>query len=90
MFDGIEHLTLFSKYSLNIAFIQAGFTPKTSCSIISDDFAINNYLSYEEDPYLPVNVSGSPDILGAFTKNNLSDDGLGYKIQACYQITQRN
>ena len=51
MYDGIEHLTLFSSSSLDKAFKQAGFTVLQKI-VISEVHAITNYLSYQKDPYL--------------------------------------
>jgi 2-polyprenyl-3-methyl-5-hydroxy-6-metoxy-1,4-benzoquinol methylase len=84
MFDGIEHLTLFSSRSLDLAFQKAGFSVIFKQSVISEVHAISNFMSYEVDPYL-----GSPEV--PFTANFLTpeyieESGLGYKIQAVYRV----
>jgi 2-polyprenyl-3-methyl-5-hydroxy-6-metoxy-1,4-benzoquinol methylase len=86
MFDGIEHLTLFSSKSLDIAFKQAGFTRQSSASVITDYFAISNYLSYESDPYHPkVHGISGPSCIDSET---IISSSMGYKIQAVYQINR--
>lgn len=83
MFDGIEHLTLFSKKSLGLCFANCNFSLKQFKNVISDSFAIKNYLSYEEDPYLPCHKTNMfPDNLIAF--DLIESMNSGYKIQACY------
>ena len=83
MFDGIEHLTLFSLKSLKSTFEQAGFTMLSAISVIPDLYPITNYLSYCSDPYLqqpshkyPIENLGFSDI-----EQNM----LGYKIQAVFK-----
>jgi len=86
MFDGIEHLTLFSKKSLQRCFAQSSFSLAEYKSVISDQFAISNYLAYEVDPYLPdhpdQNMSFSN--LLHFNSESIEASSLGYKIQACF------
>jgi SAM-dependent methyltransferase len=84
MFDGIEHLTLFSANSLDIAFKEAGFTCLAKKSVISEIHAITNYLSYQVDPYLGKPVT--PFKLDVLSGDSLEAFGLGYKIQAVYQL----
>lgn len=84
MFDGIEHLTLFSSGSLDRAFQQAGFTRLAKNSVISELYAITNYLSYQANPYLDTPLSPfKPEFI---SDNMLESCGLGYKIQAVYQL----
>lgn len=85
MFDGIEHLTLFSAKSLDSAFNSADFTKVVVKSVITDYFAFNNYLNYENDPYMPDN--DNYDLLHSLlAKDFIESSGLGYKLQACYKI----
>lgn len=84
MFDGIEHLTLFSGKSLDLAMKSAGLSLVRKEYIISDSFAINNYLSYEVDPYLPQR-DHPPHQLDFICKDSLFEQGMGYKIQAVYE-----
>jgi cyclopropane fatty-acyl-phospholipid synthase-like methyltransferase len=86
MFDGIEHLTLFSSRSLDTAFQSAGFTCVAKSTVISEIHAITNYLSYQSDPYLDAPlVPFKTDFLSATT---LESSGQGYKIQAVYQLVK--
>jgi SAM-dependent methyltransferase len=84
MFDGIEHLTLFSSKSLDIAFEKAGFTCLAKQSVISEIHAITNYLSYQADPYLDAPVS--PFKAAFIDADSLESSGLGYKLQAVYRL----
>jgi len=84
MFDGIEHLTLFSARSLDIAFEKAGFIRRSSASVITDSYAIVNYLGYQADPY-------HPDLAGIVAPHFINNESIlassmGYKIQAVYQL----
>ncbi|MCP9787669.1 methyltransferase domain-containing protein [Cyanobium sp. Maggiore-St4-Cus] len=84
MFDGIEHLTLFSSRSLDIAFDKAGFSCLVKQSVISEVHAIRNYLSYQADPYIATPVS--PFEAAFLDADSLENSGLGYKIQAVYRL----
>lgn len=84
MFDGIEHLTLFSAKSLDIAFNNAGFTCIAKQSVISEVHAITNYLSYQADSYL--GDPNSPFKAEFLDADSLENSGLGYKIQAVYRL----
>lgn len=84
MFDGIEHLTLFSSLSLDKAFTEAGFTLASKKTVISEQFAISNYLNYEQDPYHPVQKSKESYLRDVVDFNQIEKHSLGYKIQACY------
>lgn len=86
MFDGIEHLTLFSSKSLDIAFSQAGYTSINKKTVISDRFAISNYLNYELDPYLPQQLHEHICFDDVLEYDELESLSLGYKIQACYAL----
>ena len=84
MFDGIEHLTLFSARSVDIAFSNAGYLPIKKQTVISEIFALSNYLCYMTDPYLAENKNSSlAEFLSADT---IESSGLGYKIQAIYRV----
>ena len=86
MFDGIEHLTLFSKKSLDICFENAGFSSKITKTIITESFALKNYLSYESDPYLPSNNNNCESIEELIDFDGIEEKLFGYKIQACYRL----
>ena len=83
MFDGLTHLTLFGKKSLDLAFSKAGYEMISYETVISETHAISNYLSYAKDPYLdtPKNLFKSKLIDPDFIINN----NLGYKIQAIFK-----
>ena len=83
MFDGVEHLTLFSKRSLNLAFAKAGFELVRFQTVISEVHAIRNFLSYAQDPYLS-NVD-HPILESFLDPETIESLGLGYKIQAIYR-----
>jgi|GEM_PF-6308198 len=83
MFDGVEHLTLFSKRSLNLAFTKVGFELVRSETIISEVYAISNFLNYEQDPYLP--NSSKPIIESILDAKTIESSGFGYKIQAIFR-----
>lgn len=83
MFDGLEHLTLFSYRSLKETFEQAGYELLCAHSVISELYPIVNYLSYCHDPYLQKPTNPYPiDSLGL---GSLEKDMLGYKIQAVFR-----
>lgn len=84
MFDGIEHLTLFSLNSLKIAFSKAGFKLVEAQSVISEKFALSNYLSYCADPYHPTFKSSFPASFSDY--QSLEENMLGYKIQATFSL----
>jgi SAM-dependent methyltransferase len=84
MFDGLEHLTLFSSRSLDLAFSSAGYSRCSSTSVITDAYAIANYLGYQYEPYLP---TGSPQMMpDVIDISTITSSGMGYKIQALYQV----
>jgi len=84
MFDGIEHLTLFSAHSLDIAFVKAGYSLVARQSIISESQVLQNFLSYDSDPYLSRPCQDfRPEFLSA---NAIEINGLGYKIQGVYRL----
>lgn len=84
MFDGIEHLTLFSARSLDTAFERAGYALVDRHSVISESHALRNYLSYEQDPYL--STPEAPFAAEFLSPDSIEKTGLGYKIQAVYRI----
>jgi 2-polyprenyl-3-methyl-5-hydroxy-6-metoxy-1,4-benzoquinol methylase len=84
MFDGIEHLTLFSARSLDIAFEKAGYALVNRQSVISESHALRNYLSFEQDPYL--STPEAPFTAQFLSPDSIEKSGLGYKIQAVYRI----
>jgi hypothetical protein len=86
MFDGIEHLTLFSAHSLSLAFEAAGYELASLKTVISESHALANFLSYQIDPYLS---QPERQFTAAFLDPEAIEScGLGYKIQAVYQRCQ--
>ena len=84
MFDGIEHLTLFSARSLMIAFEKAGYTLAMHQSVISEYQVIQNFLSYESNPYLSKpRQDFKPEFL---SPDVIERSGQGYKIQAVFKV----
>ena len=84
MFDGIEHLTLFSLKSLKKCFIKAKMKPLNARSVITDSFAIKNYLNFERDPYQPSQTNAESNYSSTINFERLEERFLGYKIQACF------
>ena len=86
MFDGIEHLTLFSRKSLTRCFSNSGFEKLDAKSVIIDSYAIRNYLNYEIDPYLPSNAHNHDFKINCIDFDGIENNFLGYKIQACFKV----
>ena len=86
MFDGIEHVTLFSLNSLKIAFSKAGFELVNAESVISERFALSNYLSYCSDPYHPTFTSTCESKFLDY--DMLESSMLGYKLQAIFRVSR--
>lgn len=84
MFDGIEHLTLFSRKSLKRCFSRANMKLLSAKSVITDSFAIKNYLNFEKDPYQPSRKESESDYSSLIDFDKLEERFLGYKIQACF------
>lgn len=85
MYDGIEHITLFSAKSLEHAFSKAGFDLVTMQSVISESYAVRNYLNYEVNPYLNTEHAelSVPDLLSG---KEIVSGMLGYKLQGVFMI----
>ena len=84
MFDGIEHLTLFSAHSLDLAFSKAGYALVDRQSVISESQVLQNFMSYASDPYLSQPCQQfQPEFLSA---DSIEAGGHGYKIQGLYRL----
>ena len=84
MFDGIEHLTLFSAHSLDLAFSKAGYALVDRQSVISESQVLQNFMSYASDPYLSQPCQQfQPEFLSA---DAIEESGHGYKIQGLYRL----
>ena len=86
MYDGIEHLTLFSQKSLDLAFKKAGYELLGRHTVISEMYALNNYLQYQVDPY--AGAESLRELENLFTPESIESAGMGYKIQALYRSSQ--
>jgi 2-polyprenyl-3-methyl-5-hydroxy-6-metoxy-1,4-benzoquinol methylase len=82
MFDGLEHVNLYSNKTLHIVARNAGFRVVSYQTVISEIGVINNYLNYE-DPYLGRSNNKDHLFRGAITQSWLLENNLGYKYQAC-------
>lgn len=81
MFDGLEHVNLYNKKSLEALCVRAGYQIINFGTIISEIGVINNYLSYE-DPYLG-SSQNKTSILELINDEILLEKNMGYKLQAC-------
>lgn len=80
MFDGLEHVNLYSKENLEQLASRAGYYVASYETVISEIGVMNNYLQYE-DPYLG-STNNKDTLLGILTADQLLDSNLGYKFQA--------
>jgi len=79
MFNGCQHINLFSEKPLKILLKDCGFEIIDVKTIISELSVLNNYLNYE----LPYHGSGKAcdNFLNLFRAKNLHRRLLGYKLQ---------
>jgi SAM-dependent methyltransferase len=84
MFDGLEHVNLYGKKSLNLVSKSAGFEIVSFETVISEIGVINNYLEYY-DPYLGISQNRE-SMLNLITDKAILDNKLGYKFQACLRL----
>ena len=59
MYDGLEHVSLFSPETIKRTVDLAGFRVRDIKSVIPESYVLKNYLSYD-DPYFPVLTQESP------------------------------
>jgi hypothetical protein len=79
VFDGIEHVNLYSFQTMKILAKKNGFEILNSESVISEIPIISNYLNYT-DPYFGEN-DYKDTILGLINEKKLHQNKLGYKMQ---------
>lgn len=78
MFDGLEHVNLYTYDNIKKLAAQTGFEIYSYCTVVSESGVINNYLDYQE-PYLGIsNTSVLTDLL---SDKYILDNHLGYKFQ---------
>ena len=83
MFDGLEHVNLYSPSTIKKVTEANGFELKSIESVISEIPVIANYLGYES-PYLGT-VDHHKKILGLIDEETLHQNLLGYKLQVVMQ-----
>lgn len=84
MFDGLEHVNLYGRQSLEIVARRNGYEVVGFETVIAEIGVMNNYLDYDH-PYL----GGSRDMArfaGVLTADQIHAHGLGYKFQACLML----
>jgi len=81
MFDGLEHVNLYNKYTIELLAERNGYNVVGYQTVISEEAVINNYLNYES-PYSG-SFKQSPPL---FSEQYILDRDLGYKIQALLKI----
>jgi SAM-dependent methyltransferase len=83
MFDGIEHVNLYDKNTINKVAESAGLRVVEVYSVIDELSPINNYLNYES-PY-----EGSFEFLDELSwmdSKNIHENWLGYKLQVLIML----
>lgn len=85
MFDGLEHVNLFGRESLQKLCDRAGYHIVSYETVIDEIGVINNYLGYE-NPYLGYSDNAA-DLWGTIDKAWIHKQKKGYKFQACIRIT---
>lgn len=78
MFDGIEHVNLYSPKTIKLLANQAGFEILSMATVIDELKVTKNYMAYQ-DPYYGNFVES--DDLGFLTPELIHKNLLGYKIQ---------
>jgi 2-polyprenyl-3-methyl-5-hydroxy-6-metoxy-1,4-benzoquinol methylase/ribosomal protein S27E len=78
MFDGIEHVNLYTLENIAALAKKTGFTIENYSTVISEKGVINNYLNYQ-DPYLGSATKSFHKYLE--TDEYILGNNLGYKFQ---------
>lgn len=78
MFDGIEHVNLYSPKTIKLLADRAGFEILSMATMIDELKVTKNYMAYQ-DPYF--GNFGESDDLGFLTPELVYENLLGYKIQ---------
>lgn len=79
MYDGIEHVNLYSYKSIEKLALKCGFEIESCETVIGEIGVMNNYLNYE-DPYFG-NSTNTKTFLGGLDEKWLHDQKMGYKMQ---------
>lgn len=80
VFDGVEHVNLYSESSIRKLSKACGFELINISDVISEEYPILNFINYE-DPYTPKNKNTKLKKLNFFYKELILKEGLGYKKQ---------
>lgn len=84
MFDGLEHVNLFGRKSLQKLCEKAGYHIASYETVIDEIGVINNYLGYE-NPYLGY-ADNAMNLWGTIDTTWIHKEKKGYKFQACIRI----
>lgn len=79
MYDGIEHVNLYSYKSIDKLAQKCGFEIQSCETVIGEIGVMNNYLNYD-DPYFG-NSTNTKTFLGSLDEKWLHDQKMGYKMQ---------
>ncbi len=79
MYDGIEHVNLYSYKSIEKLAHKCGFEIESCETVIGEIGVMNNYLNYE-DPYFG-NSTNTKTFLGGLDEKWLHEQKMGYKMQ---------
>ena len=86
MFDGLEHVNLYSHENIGICLDAAGFEIVSQVDVIDDSGALVNYLNYEN----PYSGSFSRKGLEVFGADFILSGGFGYKMQIVARLKARS
>ncbi len=86
MFDGLEHVNLYSPSTITRLANRVGFEVRAIQTVISELAVLNNYINYE-DGYSGAKP-GTSEILPGIDEKYIHDNLLGYKIQAVLGIAR--
>jgi len=79
MYDGIEHVNLYSYKSIEKLALKCGFEIESCETVIGEIGVMNNYLNYE-DPYFGSSTN-TKTFLGGLDEKWLHNQKMGYKMQ---------
>jgi len=83
MYDGLEHVNLYSPETLNLIAEKSGFKVIEMQTVIPEMNVLNNYLNYENG--YTGGREATTNLLGMISEQDLNKHLLGYKIQAVLQ-----
>ncbi len=79
MYDGIEHVNLYSYKSIEKLALKCGFEIQSCETVIGEIGVMNNYLNYD-DPYFGESTN-TKTFLGGLDEKWLHEQKMGYKMQ---------